>query len=423
MVRFKLLFCVLDGAADRPCKALGGRTPFEIARKPALDYIAQEAATGLVEVIPGVAPESDAAVLSLLGYDPRKHYVGRGVFEALGAGMPFKEGILALRANFATSHGERRIIDRRVGRSLTSKEAKELEKALNKIRLPGFEAVFKATVQHRGVLMLKRLKGVLSPEISNTDPAYEVSKGIAFSAAKEEFKPFVQDCRPLASNTAASTAAEAVNEWWRKAHRVLEAHPLNKKRRGKGLLAANAILLRDAGTKYPRLKPLPGKWAIVADMPLEIGIAYAAKMKAVGVPTPTFTYKDYPSRLRACLQALKKYDAAYVHLKGPDLFGHDGDAIRKMKSIEEIDEGFFKPLLKKINLRDTVVAVTSDHTTSCDAMAHTADPVPLAVAGGLIQSDATQEFSERACAEGVFGKLRGTQVMPLLLELAGLRKK
>jgi 2,3-bisphosphoglycerate-independent phosphoglycerate mutase len=420
MEKTKLLFCVLDGAADRPCKDLGGKTPFEAAEKPAIDGLTQKGATGIVEVIPGVAPESDAAVLSLLGYDPEKHHVGRGVFEALGAGLEFKNGMLALRANFATTSNGRDIVDRRAGRNLSTEEAKLLEKALNEIKIPGFKCTFRATVQHRGVLVIEREGGALSSNISNTDPAYAVGKG-KIGIAKATFKPEVVDAEPLDESKEAMLAAEAVNKWWNAAFSAIDEHEVNKARRNKGFMPGNLILLRDAGSRLPRLKPLPGKWAIVADMPLEIGIAKAARMDVEKVPVPTFTSKDYASRVEAAVKCLKNHDGVYVHLKGPDLFGHDGMAKEKTRSIEDIDEAFFQPLLKRISLKETIVAVTCDHTTPCDLKAHSSDPVPLAVAGGTVESDATQEFNEKACAKGAFGTLRGPRVMPMLLKLAGLQ--
>ena len=125
------IFIILDGVGDRACKLLDGLTPLEAAKTPNLDYFASRGNGGYVYTVnEQLAPESDEAIMALLGYDPTKYYYGRGPLEAYGAGMEFKNGNLALRTNFATVDN-RLILDRRVGRTLTTKEAKELEKAIN----------------------------------------------------------------------------------------------------------------------------------------------------------------------------------------------------------------------------------------------------------------------------------------------------
>src|SRR5665647_1003622 len=117
---------------DLPNKDLGNRTPLEVAKTPNLDALAKAGKTGLMySVRKGVAPESDVAVISLLGYDPFKYSTGRGIIEAVGAGISLKDGDLALRCNFATLGKGKEILDRRVARSLTTDEAVELSKAAN----------------------------------------------------------------------------------------------------------------------------------------------------------------------------------------------------------------------------------------------------------------------------------------------------
>ncbi|HLD97113.1 MAG TPA: phosphoglycerate mutase, partial [Candidatus Nanoarchaeia archaeon] len=174
MAGTKLIFVVIDGLADRPVAELGGKTPLEAANTPALDSLAAKGSGGMLRVIEGVAPESDAAVLTLLGYDPHKYYTGRGPLEGFGTGVEFKEGMLALRCNFATTSDGHGLLDRRAGRTLTSQEAAALASAINKeVRLTGADFKFYASVAHRGVLVISSHSGNLSASISNTDPAYE----------------------------------------------------------------------------------------------------------------------------------------------------------------------------------------------------------------------------------------------------------
>lgn len=157
-------------------------TPLEAADTPNMDFLAKTGKTGLMYAVgKGIAPESDVAVLSILGYDPLKYHAGRGALEALGAGLAMKDGDLALRCNFATLGPGNRIIDRRVGRSLTTEEATELAKAINEqmqleSHLVSFQ--FKGTISHRGALVIRSKDKKLSGNITNTDPAYTRIQGM-----------------------------------------------------------------------------------------------------------------------------------------------------------------------------------------------------------------------------------------------------
>ena len=176
----------------------------------------------------GYAPESDVAVISLLGYDPFKYSPGRGIIEAVGAGLNVEDGDLALRCNFATIGKNQRIIDRRVARTLTTKEAQLLcEEANNKIRLNSSEATFQFenTMGHRAVLLIKNKTKTLSSKISNSDPAYKKVDGIGVAQKKVEMK--LKKCKPLDNTKAAKISATLVNEFIKKTHETWENHPIN----------------------------------------------------------------------------------------------------------------------------------------------------------------------------------------------------
>lgn len=416
----KLLYVVLDGVGDRPNPQLGGKTPLQYASKPNMDYLAKVGITGLVYTVDkGVAPESDVAVLSILGYDPFKCHVGRGALEALGAGLEFDDGWLALRCNFATVDKDLKILDRRCGRTLTTPEAIELAKSINEeVKLDNAVFTFMSTIGHRGVLVIKRLDGHLSSNITNTDPAYDKVGGLG--VAKGGTGITISECKPLDDNPDTIIAAKLVNEFTKKAMKVLDKHPINLERRHKGLLPANAILCRDASHKRPRLNSLVElyglKMACLAEMPVERGIAMAVGMDIVSIPPMIGNAEvDYRLRAESTLEALVKYDGVYVHLKGPDEPGHDGDPIRKVKSIEDIDRFFFSIVVESINLEDVTMVVTSDHATPCTLRSHSDDPVPILVAGGNVEPDKVKEFDEVACKEGALGIIKGVEIMPMLV--------
>jgi 2,3-bisphosphoglycerate-independent phosphoglycerate mutase len=282
------------------------------------------------------------------------------------------------------------------------------------VKLTKAKFTFKASVAHRAVLVIKAKKK-LSARITNTDPAYAVRKGLPHALAK--FPMVVKKCIPLEKE--AALAADLINEFTRESHKVMQNHPINLRRKKKGLLAANVILCRDAGNKAPPLyslsKRYKKRWAILADMPLEIGIGRLAGMKVIKLPLPTFTKKDFTIRIKKIVEAIKKYDCFYIHIKGPDLFGHDGDYMGKKKNIADIDKFFFSPLLKKIDLKNIVIAITADHATPCSLKGHSSDAVPFLISGKGIKPDSVKSFSERSCKKGGFGKLSDGQLFRTII--------
>jgi 2,3-bisphosphoglycerate-independent phosphoglycerate mutase len=412
----RLLYVCLDGLGDDPVPSLGDRTPLEAADTPNLDRLAERGRTGTVVTVgEGIAPESDIAVFAILGYDPREEHPGRGIVEAVGVGMDFTDGDLAYRVNFATADWPR-ILDRRVGRDLGSDEARALATEVNgKLQLPNATFELRATVEHRGTLVIRSTGGPLSAEVSNTDPAYrkEGSLGVAL----ETFEPVVATCEPLEDTEDARRAAELTNAFVEGSHRILEASEVNGARRAAGKLPANVILTRDGGDHRPRLQPIKERfgpeWGCFVEMPVERGIAVLLGMTPVDAPR-LLSEGDYVRWAELAAEALGGFDALYVHIKGPDVPAHDGRAEDKRDVISLIDRAFFGEVLPRLDLRRTLVAVTADHSTSSVRKAHTAEPVPLVVAGAGVQPDGSESFGERAAAEGSIGRLRGTDIVPLL---------
>jgi 2,3-bisphosphoglycerate-independent phosphoglycerate mutase len=417
----KLVYVVLDGASDG--FSVSARA-LELSHKPSIDSLASHCLCGLMHPVgPGVAPESDVAVLSLLGYEPDRYYTGRGPLEALGAGVHFSDGWLALRANFATVDPvSLRIVDRRAGRGLSSWEARELARALDGLKLGGgrAEASFKATISHRGVLVIRHLDHRLSAMISNTDPAYE-RRGF-ISVALPSYEPYVRKAEPLVDAFEARLSAELVNEFTVKAVEVLEEHPVNKARESSGKLKANAVLLRDAGDRRPPTEPIEERFGLkftcIAEMPVEVGIARALGMKVAEVNVEEAKSRRELLELEARLtvRELEESDAVYVHLKGPDEPGHDGDLEGKIKAIEDIDRYYFKTLLDKLNLEETLVIVTSDHSTPWSLKAHSEDPVPIMLSNPRLP-EKKRSFNEMECKQGTLGVVEaGYKLLPIAIK-------
>ncbi len=420
----KLIYLVIDGAADR---IIDRPTSLEISKTPGLDNLAKKAIGGMVHTVgPGIAPESDCAVLSLLGYDPEIHYTGRGPLEALGAGIRIKEHYeIAFRANFATiDPTTKKIIDRRVGRSLSSVEAKELANALNNMDLGIYEGYARviATIGHRAVVVIGSRKYRLSDAVENTDPAYRRRGKI--SEAVKKYSSYIQEPRPLDSRPESKITSELVKEFIRKSIEILEKHPINKERERKGMLKANALLLRDGGCTLPAVEPISRvfgrSFAAIVEMPVELGIARLLGMDTAKVPPPTGNpIYDYELRLRMTLELLKKYDVVYVHLKGPDEPAHDGNLLGKVRAIENIDHYYVEPLLDEVDMTNTAILVTADHATPPKVKAHTDDPVPFILSWNLVRCDGIKRFTEAECNEkGSLGTLsHGYELLPLILKI------
>ncbi|MCW4004724.1 MAG: alkaline phosphatase family protein [Candidatus Bathyarchaeota archaeon] len=421
----KLIYVAIDGMGDLPIESLGNKTPLEAAETPNLDSLAKNGKTGLMYTVrQGVAPESDVAVISLLGYDPFMYSTGRGVIEAAGVGLKMQDGDLALRCNFATLGQGKAILDRRVARSLTTEEATTLAEAANKeIKLESYPATFefRNTLGHRAVLLIKSKAKPLSSEITNSDPAYILVNGLG--VAKLDVDMVLKTCEPVVDTEAARVSAALVNEFIEKTHKLWESHPINVKRAAEGKLKANVVLTRDAGHELPKFFNINERYGVrfacLADMHAERGIAQLAGMDSSLLPPPSGNLQqDMAVRVKALLDALPKYDCFYIHLKGPDEPGHDGNCVLKTEVISAIDKYFFGPLLEQISLEDTLVCVTTDHATPCSLKVHSDTMVPVLLSGDKVGNGKAGKFSERECAKGSLGVLeRGCELMPKLMEL------
>ncbi|MEM4378936.1 MAG: alkaline phosphatase family protein [Candidatus Nitrosotenuis sp.] len=416
-----MVYVLLDGVGDLPHPDLKGLTPLDFAQTPNLDQLTKNGALGeVISVGKGIAPESDIAVFNMLGYKfQHSEYAGRGVIEAIGTGIDFKDGDLALRGNFATLDDEGIIVDRRAGRKIEREDAiavsKEIENTL-KFSEPGASVVVAPTIGHRVVVRIRCNGKPLSAEITNTDPAYSRVDGMGIAKAVGDYLK-IERCLPLKDISNATLTAKLVNEFTEQSLKILKQSKINQKRKEQGKKLLNSILLRDAGNHYPKVVPINDlysmKFSCIVDMPVEIGIAEILKMRTFSAGGLT----DYEEKARVAAKAMDSENAIYVHLKGPDEFGHDGDAIGKMKNIEEIDKRFFGTLLDHIDTGKISVVVSADHSTPCINKGHSDDPVPVLVSGDSVKKDNSTRFTEKNAKVGSIGLLEGAQVIKTALQL------
>lgn len=416
-----MIYVLLDGVGDLPHPDLQGKTPLEAANTPILDKIARNGCIGeVISVGKGIAPESDIAVFNMLGYKfNHAEYAGRGVIEAIGIGIDFKDGDLALRGNYSTLNDDEVIIDRRAGRNIEKEDAegiaKEIEEKI-KFSSPDISVVVSPTIGHRVTVRIRANSRKLSSKITNTDPAYSNIGGMGVAKAVGDFLK-IEKCLPLEDNEDSKFTANIVNEFSEQSIRIMKESQINKKRREQGKKQLSCILLRDAGNKYPDVIPINEKYSMqfscIVDMPVELGISDVLEMKAFEAGGLT----DYEEKARVAAKAMETQNSIYVHLKGPDEFGHDGDAIGKMKNIEEIDQRFFKTLVENIDSSKVAIIISADHSTPCINKGHSDDPVPILVSADFIQNDGTTRMTEEQAKKGSIGLLQGAEVVPKSLEL------
>jgi 2,3-bisphosphoglycerate-independent phosphoglycerate mutase len=233
----------------------------------------------------------------------------------------------------------------------------------------------------------------------------------------------LKTCEPTDNTQEAKVSAALVNEFIEKTHKLWQNHPVNVKRAAEGKLKANVVLTRDAGHLLPKFyninKHYHVDFAALADMQAERGIAQLAGMDAMLLPPPSGNLKkDCELRVKTLLDVLPKHDCFYIHLKGPDEPGHDGNCTLKTHIISAIDKYFFGPLLKQISLKDNLICITADHATPCELKVHSDTPVPILISGNKLTGGKAVKFSEKECAKGSLGTLeRGCELMPKLIAL------
>jgi 2,3-bisphosphoglycerate-independent phosphoglycerate mutase len=407
----KILLIVLDGLTDR-----GKKTPLSSAKHPNLDKLAAEGITGqFFSIDRGVKPGSDTAHLSILGYDPKKYYEGRGVYETMGAGLELKHGDVCFRANAATVDDKWNILDRRAGRDdyrlselfglIDRMKVNDVFDTTHGKKFDDVEIIARHTTEHRGVIILRGK--YLSHHITNTDPHTQTE---------------VQRSHALNKTDESHRTASVLNYLTRRIYEIFSKSPANQDRIRKGKKPANMLLLRGAGM-YEETIPFSRKFglsaACIAGGALYKGVARDIGMDILEVPGADATVNtNLAGKAKAAIGALKTHDFVFVHIKAADSCGHDGDFAKKKKFIERIDREFFS----KIKGVEAIKVVVSDHSTPVSVMGHTADPTAILIHGEPVRPDSVRKFDEFAVMLGGLGLVAGRELMPMLLDLINKSK-
>lgn len=374
----KIILLVMDGLGGIPLSP-EGRTELESASRRNLDNLAKKSILGLANPVDyGITPGSGPSHLALFGYDPFKYLISRGALEAAGIDFPLQRNDVAVRINFATIDRDGNVTDRRAGRISTEKNV-EICKNLSRIKIEGIEVFVRPVKEHRAVVVFRG--DGLSEKVTDSDP-------------QVVGKP-VLEIRPLEPE--ASKMAEIANLFTRKALEILkDCHP------------ANALLMRGFAS-HPSLPTFEEiyklKSAAIATYPMYKGLARFCGMKILECGS---TIED---EFRVVESEFKNYDFFYVHVKGTDSAGEDGDFKRKVAVINEVD----REIPRLLRLEPLTLAITGDHSTPSLLRSHSWHSVPFLLFSPYCRPDKSQCFTESDCLRGGLGLFPSIKIMSLLM--------
>ncbi len=374
----KIVLVVLDGLGGLPHPQTG-KTELETARTPNLDRLAVGGSCGLIDpVAPGITPGSAPGHLALFGYEPRVFDIGRGVLEAMGIGLDLGPGDVAARGNFCTVDSAGLVTDRRAGR-ITTEKCAELCNLLDGQEIDGVQISVYPVREHRFVVLFRGEN--LAAGVSDSDPQ----------------QLGVPPKEVIAEDKTAGRTASVVKTFIAGAGRILAGHH-----------PANMVLLRGF-SQQPHLPTMSEVYklnpAVIAGYPMYRGLARLVGMTVLETGT---SIEDEFDTLE---QHYGDYDFFFLHIKGTDSAGEDGDFDRKVTVIEQVDSA----LTRLLKLYPEVIVVTGDHSTPSVLKGHSWHPVPVLLYSRWCRPDGAKKFSEAACLLGGLGRLSATQVMPLAM--------
>ncbi|MFH1404426.1 MAG: cofactor-independent phosphoglycerate mutase [Candidatus Altiarchaeota archaeon] len=400
----KYIIIVGDGMADRPIRELGGKTPLEAAKTPKMDEIARKGRCGMVKhFYKGMPLDSGVANLSILGYDPRKYYSGRGPLEAVNIGVKLNPGDIAMRFNFITVE-DGRITDPFSGH-ITNDETKVLVEELRKNF--GREGVeFYQGVSYRNLLVLRSGAGY-SMEFESTPPHDITGEDAGEHMVK-------------AKSEAGRKTADFLNNMIDESARILGEHPVNRRRIEEGKNPGNMIWVQGAGvkTEMPQFNEkykLTG--ALISAVDLLKGMAREIGLEVINVPGATgYLDTNYEGKADAALKVLEEKDFVFTHIESTDESGHEGIVEHKIRALEDLDSRVVGRIMRGLR-GDYRIAITADHPTPIELRTHSDDPVPFAIYDSSIEdSDDVERYTEREVMEkGSLGSIIGYEFMNLLV--------
>jgi 2,3-bisphosphoglycerate-independent phosphoglycerate mutase len=387
----KYLVFLADGMADEPISELKGKTPLEVANTPSLDALSKNGSQGTLLTIPKPFPSSsDAANLSVLGYDLAENYCGRGPIEAARQDIELKEDEIAFRCNLITVIDG--ILEDYSAGQIDQRSSEDLIDLLND-KLGNSKIKFYPGVSYRNLLILKGSE--FSDKIGYHKP--DSNQGVKWG----EIIPYPQE-------EEAGITVKLIKDLVGKSIEILKDAPANISLMENNKKPANCIWPWSPGRK-PHFETFEEKYdkkgAVISAVDVILGIGKLTGMQAIKPDGATgFIDTNYENKVEAALDALKRSDFVYLHLEAIDECSHMGDLDLKIKAIEAFDKKLVRPVLDKID-DDVTVGVLPDHPVPVKLKKHTRTPVPFLISGKNVPKDNNVEYSEKTAARGGFGSL------------------
>ena len=379
----KYIVVLGDGMADEPVEALGGKTPLEAANTPEMDDMASKGEMGMVQNVPaGMAPGSDVANLSVMGYDPVTNYSGRSPLEALSVGVAMEPEDVIFRCNLVTlteeePYAQKTILDHSSG-EISTKDADILMDAIRE-EFDGDAVRFYTGTSYRHIMVWKHGR------VTSLEPPHDhLTKVIGPHLPQEPMLRAMME----------------------QSYAILNNHPLNVQRAAQGKHKANSLWFWGAGTK-PSLENFREKTglkgAMISAVDLLKGIAVGAGMEVCRVEGATGSIDtNWEGKAQAAIDALLKEgcDFAYIHLEAPDEMAHQGLPREKVRSIEYLDSRIIAPVRRSLEAagEDYRMLLLPDHPNLLRLRTHTADPVPYVLYDSTRERKSLARYTEAEAA-------------------------
>ena len=415
----KYVIIIPDGAADSPQESLGGKTPFQAARTPALDALAGRGRVGLTNHVPdSLPPGSEVACMSLVGYDPLVFFTGRAPIEAAAQDILLGPQDLAVRCNLVTIRD--RVMEDFTAGHVSTDEATKLLAAAQAGLARDFPALaaawtFMPGVSYRNLLLYRGAGGCAAQAAE--DPA----GGAPLGPDLRTTPPHDLMDKPVADSFPRGTGSRLLTEIMAKSADWLAGHPVNEARIAAGKRPATHVWLWGAG-RAPALEPFTAKYGLsgtmITGVDLLRGLAALAGWKRLDVPGATgYLDTDYAAKGRAAIAELATTDLVCVHVEAPDEASHEGNAAAKVKAIEEIDAKIVAPLAAHLaTVGDHRILVCPDHPTFIATKTHSRGPVPFVMAGTSVAHNGQASYDESAAAASSDQVLHGWTLMGEFLQ-------
>jgi len=391
----KYILLVADGMADYPLKELDDRTPLEVARRPNMDFIAKAGTLGRVKTIPSnMNPASDVANISILGYDPKEFYTGRGPLEAANLGIELQDNDVAFRCNLITASGDE-MVDYSSGH-ISSKEGATLIKFINE-KLGSSQVSFYPGVSYRHLMLVKN-GAETGLDKAECVPPHDILGG------------------SISKNLPKGKAADFLINLMQESRKLLESHEINSVRVDLKENPGNMIWLWGQGKK-PKMPTFAEKFnlsgSVISAVDLIKGLGKYMGLDVIKVEGATGYYDtNYLGKAKAALKALEEKDFVFLHVEAPDEAGHNGDLREKITAIERFDQLVVGTILdaykRKRNFR---VLVLPDHATPVELRTHVSDEVVFGIFGRDIVARGFLNYSEKEAKKSELVFEHGHQLM------------